>query len=187
MRKNFILLLLLICCKLSAQEFAVKTNALYWATVTPNIGVEFGLSEKFTMSAMGGYNFMTYEDTSTKASSTKHWLAMLEARYWFCRKFERTFIGLNALYTDFSIAEVPIINKPKGEYWQGIGYGGGVTVGHHWAIGKRWGLELSAGVGVIFFDYDKYTVGDCNNLAGTSKPTYFGPTKLSLSFMYFFK
>lgn len=29
--------------------FAIKTNALYWATATPNLGVEFALSEKWTM------------------------------------------------------------------------------------------------------------------------------------------
>lgn len=28
-----------------AQDIAAKTNLLYWATTTPNIGMEFGLGE----------------------------------------------------------------------------------------------------------------------------------------------
>ena len=30
-------------------RFAVKTNALYWATTTPNLGFEAGLAKKLTL------------------------------------------------------------------------------------------------------------------------------------------
>ena len=40
----------------SAQKVAVKTNALYWATTTPNVGVEFALGERMTLELAGGYN-----------------------------------------------------------------------------------------------------------------------------------
>ena len=33
----------------SAQKVAVKTNALYWATTTPNVGMEFALSDRWTL------------------------------------------------------------------------------------------------------------------------------------------
>ncbi len=32
--------------KLYAPKFALKTNALYWATTTPNLGMEFVLGQK---------------------------------------------------------------------------------------------------------------------------------------------
>ena len=31
-------------------KFAIKTNALYWATSTPNLGIEVGLAKKLTLS-----------------------------------------------------------------------------------------------------------------------------------------
>lgn len=33
--------------KNSLPAYAIKTNALYWATTTPNLGFEIGLSDKF--------------------------------------------------------------------------------------------------------------------------------------------
>ena len=30
-------------------QFAIKTNALYWATSTPNLGIEVGLAKKLTL------------------------------------------------------------------------------------------------------------------------------------------
>ena len=35
---------------------AIKTNALYWATSTPNLGFEVGLAKKITLDVSGNYN-----------------------------------------------------------------------------------------------------------------------------------
>ena len=32
-----------------AQKVGVKTNALYWTTATPNIGMEFALADRWTL------------------------------------------------------------------------------------------------------------------------------------------
>ena len=36
--------------------FAIKTNGLYWATTTANIGFEVGLGKKLTLDVSGNYN-----------------------------------------------------------------------------------------------------------------------------------
>ena len=36
-------------------KFAIKTNALYWATSTPNLGIEVGLAKKLTLDISGNY------------------------------------------------------------------------------------------------------------------------------------
>ena len=41
---------------LYAQTVAIKTNALYWATTTPNIGVELSLNNKHTAQLFYGLN-----------------------------------------------------------------------------------------------------------------------------------
>ena len=39
-----------------APVVALKTNALYWATTTPNLGLEFRLAKKWTLEAEVGLN-----------------------------------------------------------------------------------------------------------------------------------
>ncbi len=43
-----------------AQKVALKTNLLYDATSTMNLGFEFGLSPKWTLDVSGNYNPWTF-------------------------------------------------------------------------------------------------------------------------------
>ena len=40
----------------NAQKVGLKTNALYWGTATPNVGLEVALAERWTFELAGGYN-----------------------------------------------------------------------------------------------------------------------------------
>lgn len=53
-----------LICPALAQETAVKTNLLYDATTTMNLGVEFGLSPKWTLDVSGNYNPWTFSKNS---------------------------------------------------------------------------------------------------------------------------
>lgn len=66
----------------SAQKAAIKTNLLYDATTTFNLGAEFALSPKWTLDVSGNYNPWTFSNNK----KWKHWLVQPEARYWFCNK-----------------------------------------------------------------------------------------------------
>lgn len=46
----------LMTIQLFAQTVAIKTNALYWATTTPNIGVEMTVDKKHTAQLFYGLN-----------------------------------------------------------------------------------------------------------------------------------
>lgn len=59
MKKLILCIFLAVWCGgvlANAQDFAVKTNVLYWATTTPNLGFEVGLGEKTSLELIGGYN-----------------------------------------------------------------------------------------------------------------------------------
>ena len=71
-----------LICPALAQEAAIKTNLLYDATTTMKLGVEFGVSPKWTLDVSGNYNPWSY----SKKKKWKHWLVQTEARYWFCNK-----------------------------------------------------------------------------------------------------
>ena len=53
----FLLSLLLFCSPfVKAQDFALKSNFLYDATATINIGAEVGLSPRWTLDVSGNFN-----------------------------------------------------------------------------------------------------------------------------------
>ena len=54
-------------------QFAIKTNALYWATSTPNLGIEVGLAKKLTLDISGNYNPWKFGDDR----QIKHWLVQI--------------------------------------------------------------------------------------------------------------
>ena len=65
----FLFLLLAGMTNVYGQKFAVKSNLLYDATATINLGVEMGLSKKWTLDLSGNYNGWKFGDDMR----WKHW------------------------------------------------------------------------------------------------------------------
>ena len=64
----------------NAQKVALKTNLLYDATSTPNLGAELALGKKSTLQLFYGLNPWKFASDRTK--QLRHWLLMPEYRYW---------------------------------------------------------------------------------------------------------
>lgn len=173
-----------------AQEWAVKTNLIYDATATANLGVEVGLAPQWTFDLSGNLNAW-----STSGSARwKHWMVQPEARYWFCDRFSRHFVGahliagafnfgslennLSFLGTDFSVL--------SDQRYQGYAYGAGVAYGFAFVISKRLNLELEAGFGYLFLDYETFKCDDCGRRLGDGKHHYVGPTKAAVNLEFVF-
>jgi len=183
-------MLLLFSATGYGQKVGVKTNALYWATTTPNIGVEVALSQKFTLGLSAGWNPFdlrkkTYEDGMIVESKIKHVLLMPELKYWNCQSFQRSFWGIHGIYSHFNMGGISFINQLKDYRFQGDAYGGGISYGYQWALGNRWGLETSIGAGYLHLDYKKYSKEKCGEFLGDFTHNYVGLTKIGLSFIYF--
>jgi len=171
-----------IAKELKFPSFAVKTNALYWATTTPNLGIEFALGRKHTFDISANYNPFEFADRK----KLKHWLIQPEYRYWFCDRFYRHFIGVHAHYAEFNVCGIDLVGSKNSRY-QGNLYGGGISYGYHWIINKRWSIEGTVGVGYARIDYDKYECRECGNKLKDGKKNYFGPTKVGINFIYVIK
>lgn len=192
--KHYVSLMILACICLfgsaQAQRLGVKTNTLYLGTSTPNLGLEFRLGQQTSLSLHGGYNpfefrSVTREDGTSMNPKLKHWLLMPELKYWFCRSFERSYIGLHGIYGDFNVGGLSFIPALKDYRYQGQAYGGGLSWGYQWAFGDRWGLEASVGIGYLHMRYKKYDCGACGDFLGEYQQNYFGPTKLALEIIYY--
>ncbi|WP_298548796.1 DUF3575 domain-containing protein [uncultured Parabacteroides sp.] len=174
----------LLFCTLSVaygQEVAVRTNALYWLTTTPNFGVEMALGRKWSFEASGNYNAWTF---FPDGMSLRHYLVQPEIRFWPCKSFEGHFFGMHVHYGQYNIGQVPFISGLDTYTYRGELYGGGVSYGYHFAIGRRWGLELMLGVGYSYLEYNKYVCTECAELMGRYRRHFVGPTRLGVSFIY---
>ena len=92
MKKRLFCLMCLMYLFTSAtwgQDIAVKTNGLFWATTTPNLGLEIALSPRYTLDLSGAYNPWTFKDDK----KMRFWLVQPELRYWLCEKFEGHFVA----------------------------------------------------------------------------------------------
>ena len=182
----------------NAPKVAVKSNLLYWATTTPNVGVEVALADRWTLEVAGGYNPWTLKrDTNLKA---KHWMVTPEVRYWFCESFHGHFIGVNSTYAQYNISGMPIpkcfvefrSTAPKGEQFKnarinGWAVGAGVTYGYQFILSGRWNLELTAGLGIWYTEYDRFESRNCGMFEQSVRKHAFGPTSLGVSFIYLIK
>lgn len=182
----------------NAQKVAMKTNMLYWASATPNAGLEFALADRWTMEIAGGYNPWTFDkEDNLKA---KHWLVTPEVRYWFCESFHGHFIGINANYTQFNISGMSMpnlfvnlcTNAPSPESFcdariAGWAVGAGLTYGYQFLISPRWNLELTAGLGWWYTEYDRFESRKCGMFEQAVYKHALGPTSLGVSFIYLIK
>ena len=182
----------------NAQKVAVKSNLLYWATATPNVGVEAALAERWTLEVSGGYNPWTFDGKSNLKA--KHWLVSPEVRYWFCESFHGHFLGVNGNYAQYNISGMPIpkvfcefgSTAPKNENFKdarvaGWAVGAGLTYGYQFILSRRWNLELTAGLGVWYTEYDRFESRKCGLFEQSVHKYAFGPTSLGLSFIYLIK
>lgn len=181
----FLFLLLAVMTNAYGQEFAVKSNLLYDATTTINLGVEVGLSEKWSLDMSGNYNGWKLGRNDMRL---KHWLVQPEVRYWLREKFDGHFVGLHTHYADYNVGGIKFLseNMEKNRY-QGNLYGAGLSYGYQWLLGNSWSMEAVIGLGWAHLDYDKYPCATCGKVIKSDAKNYFGATKAALSIIYFIK
>lgn len=189
----FLLFLLLIFggrTSLYAQEYAVKTNALADATATLNVGVEVGVAPKWSFDLSGSYNAWS----KNESVKWKHLLIQPEARYWFCDRFSRHFVGAHLLGGAFNVGRVrndisilgtdfSVLNDMR---YQGYAFGGGVAYGFAFMLSKGINLELEAGFGYAYLDYDIFKCSGCQRKVGDGSHHYVDPTKAAVNLVFVF-
>ena len=181
-------LVLAAAVPVSAQNVAVKTNALYWATTTPNIGVETSVGKKHTLQLFYGFN--PWKQSGGKQRSLRHWLLMPEYRYWFCESFNGWFVGAHLMGGQFNVSNIDLpfglIPELEDHRYEGWYAGGGITGGYQWVLSKHWNIEASLGLGYDDIKFDKFKCGECGEKIKSDHKNYFGPTKLAVSVLYIF-
>lgn len=181
----------LVCSTIAsqAQDFAIKNNVLYDATLTPNIGAEVALSRKSTFQLSYSLNPWELHD----GKQWKHWQLAPEYRYWLCSKFSGHFFGIHGNGGEFNFRKVDITLPFTGwpcdldnAHYQGWNIGGGLTYGYAWILSKHWNFEASISVGYEYIKWKRYNCANCDSSPERGHRNYVGPTKAALNLVYVF-
>ena len=190
--------LVALCALQGTGQVAVKTNLLYDATTTPNLGMEIGVGRKNTLQLVYGLNPWTFNSDSHGKRKAKHWLLMPEYRWWTCTKFNGHFLGVHLMGGQYNAANLDfplpgaffsgenLVKGVKDSRYQGWYAGAGFTYGYQWILSKHWNIEAEIGVGYNHVWYDKYPCYECGTKLADGSTNYVGLTKLGLSFLYIF-
>ena len=172
-----VILGLLMMSEISAQRVAVKTNALYWATLSPNVGLEFRLSRHLTLNVETAANPF---DLSEKIK-TRFFGVTPELRYWFeARPQAHHFVGAMALGSTYSLTL-------KDKFHEGDAFGVGLTYGYSFVLNTRWSLETTIGAGLLKVNEKNYSRGEAVPAEANRDKFMFAPLKLGVSFVYLIK
>lgn len=169
--------LLFLCnpTDLRAQRVALKTNLADWITASPNLSVEFAVSNRFSLDLSGTVAPFYLKDDLY----FKHARLQPELRYWFQNLLTKHYIGITAFYSTYDAGY-------KDKAYFGDSYAAGLTYGYNWILSRRWNFEVNAGVGAIHYRLARYTPGTEHPEPNESK-WMIAPVKLGISFVYIMK
>lgn len=181
-----VLLSLFLSLGVRGQDIAVKTNLLGWASVSPNLGLEWALGPKSTFDVYASVNPFHFGDYKR----WKHWLVQPEYRYWFCEKFHGHFLGVHLLGGEYNIGDVRlpfgVYSATRNARFEGWGVGAGISYGYQWLLSRYWSVEATLGVGYIYSEYEKYPCATCGTKLDSGSKNYFGVTKAAVNLIYVF-
>ena len=167
----------------SLPRWNIKTNLLYDATGTLNLGVEFRTGAKTSLDIPFNYNPWKFSDNR----QWRHFLVQPEFRLWTKRTFDGHFFGAHGFYSYYNVGNLP--HGPFSEYmkahrFEGWLAGAGISYGYCWNFNHWLGLEATIGVGYAYMEYDKFECRECGDALGRAARHYFGPTKVGLSLVF---
>ena len=166
------------------QRFKLRTNLIYWATLTPNIGFDYSLTDRWSVGMNFGFNPFTID--SEKNKKWKHLLIAPEFRHWNDSVFKpKSFYwGVNAFYSHYNVGNVEFpfgMYKDARDYrMQGDLAGIGIFYGYTWRMGRLFRMEAELGVGAGYAWSKKYDCGNCGDYLGHDDKPFLVP-KLALN------
>lgn len=163
--------------KVQAQRIALKTNALEYLILSPNLTLEARLSRVFSLQVGFAANPIPKPIAGIRLTNFR---VEPELRYWFNRPMARHFIALSATGGTCSL-------RIKERYFSGDAVAAGISYGYALVLSKHWNMEAEIGVGLAHIKGNKY-VGK-ENVPDSPNFSRFLPVPIrcGLSFSYIFQ
>lgn len=155
-------------------QFTIKANLLRWATLTPDLGVEYRICRDLGVGIQASYTSWSWKSHDRRYAV----LDVMPHLRWYLGKDYKGYIGVMAQGGSYNYKL-----KKNAEGIQGDFIGGGLMGGYNLPIGKNLMLDFCLGVGYLRTRYEKYI--DIFRYEKGYK-NYIGPTHLSVSLVYTF-
>jgi len=165
-----------------SQSIALKSNAITLVSGIPNIGVEYTIFNKSTIEFSYYHKYFELE----RIGRLRFYMTQLELKNWFCREFVGAYWGSHIFFSEYNVGGINAFNLRDYRY-QGLAYGGGVSLGYNFLLSKRWNIELCLGFGYLKFQYEKFDCEHCGDLIKKDDIDCIGPTKAGVNLVYLIK
>ena len=130
-------------------HLSLRANLLRWATLTPDLGLEWRICPSWGIAVNGSWTSWTWSDKDRRYAL---WEVAPEIRYYMGEK-KAWYLGamFKAGQFNYKISET-------GK--QGDLMGGGITTGYQLRLNKALTLDFNLGLGYLNADFEKYEVID---------------------------
>lgn len=155
---------------------ALRANLLRWATLTPDVGVEWRVDRNWGVLANGTWTSWSWDNKNRRYAL---WKVSPEVRY-YIGKEKQGYLG--AMY---HIGEFNYKLGDTGK--QGNYQGGGITGGWQLPLNRSLSLDFHATLGYTHADYDKYNVTEGVRVhQGSDSKNYWGINQLGVTLVWKF-
>lgn len=154
-----------------AMGLSLRANLLRWATLTPDLGLEWRIGDRWSVGVNGSWTSWSWRDKERRYAL---WEVAPEVRY-YIGKERRGYLG--------AMFKAGAFNYKFSETGkQGDLVGGGLTGGYILPVGKRLALDFSLGLGYLNADYEKYRVIDGVRVRqGSESRNWWGPVHAGIT------
>lgn len=155
-------------------HFALRANLLRWATLTPDLGLEWRISPSWGIAVNGSWTSWTWQDNARRYAL---WEVAPEVR-WYLGETKRGYLGAMFKAGQFNY-------KLSATGRQGDLMGGGITGGYQLRLNKALSLDFNVAVGCLHADYEKYEVIDGVRVRrGTETKNWWGPVNAGVTLVW---
>ena len=155
-------------------EISLRANLLRWATLTPDLGVEWRICPSWGIAVNGSWTSWSWNDKDRRYAL---WEVAPEIRYYMGEK-KAWYLGamFKAGQFNYKISET-------GK--QGDLMGGGITTGYQLRLNKALALDFNLGLGYLNADFEKYEVIDGVRVrCGNETKNWCGPINAGVTLVW---
>ena len=155
-------------------HLSLRANLLRWATLTPDLGLEWRICPSWGIAVNGSWTSWTWSDKDRRYAL---WEVAPEIRYYMGEK-KAWYLGamFKAGQFNYKISET-------GK--QGDLMGGGITAGYQLRLNKALALDFNLGLGYLNADFEKYEVIDGVRVRrGNETKDWWGPINAGVTLVW---
>ena len=156
------------------DHLSLRANLLRWATLTPDLGVEWRICPSWGIAVNGSWTSWTWSDKDRRYAL---WEVAPEVRYYMGQK-KAWYLGamFKAGQFNYKLSET-------GK--QGDLMGGGITAGYQLRLNKALALDFNLGLGYLNADFEKYEVIDGVRVRrGNETKDWWGPINAGVTLVW---